>query len=66
MSAATIVAPAAPAKPWISSDQVLKIVVGIYLALFFLYLFLKLSIISASLSLGHRPESSVICVRRLR
>lgn len=42
MSAATIVAPAAPAKPWISSDQVLKIVVGIYLALFFLYLFLPL------------------------
>jgi len=42
MSATTIAAPAAAAKPWIGSDQVLRIAVGIYLALFFLYLFLPL------------------------
>jgi spermidine/putrescine transport system permease protein len=42
MSATTIAAPAVTAKPWIGSDQVLRIAVGIYLALFFLYLFLPL------------------------
>jgi len=42
MTAATVVAPAAPSKPWMSSDQVLNIAVGVYLALFFLYLFLPL------------------------
>lgn len=42
MSATTLATPAAPSKPWLSSDQVLQICVGVFLALFFLYLFLPL------------------------
>ena len=42
MSATTIAAPATPTKPWLTSDQVLQISVGLFLTLFFLYLFLPL------------------------
>ncbi|MCC6467550.1 MAG: ABC transporter permease [Alphaproteobacteria bacterium] len=34
--------PAAATRPWLTSDQVLNLFVGIFLALFFLYLFLPL------------------------
>ena len=42
MSVTTIAAPATQTKPWLTSEQVLQISVGLFLTLFFLYLFLPL------------------------
>lgn len=42
MTAASLSMPAAATRPWLTSDQVLNLFVGIFLALFFLYLFLPL------------------------
>jgi spermidine/putrescine transport system permease protein len=42
MTATTMVGAEAAGKPWLTSDQVMRIAVGVYLAVFFLYMFLPL------------------------
>lgn len=42
MTAASLSAPVSTSRPWITSDQVLHIAAGVFLAVFFLYLFLPL------------------------
>ena len=42
MTATAVTVPVAPARPWITSDQVVNIACGVFLALFFLYMFLPL------------------------
>ena len=42
MTSTVLVAADAPGRPWLTSDQVMRIAVGVYLTLFFLYMFLPL------------------------
>lgn len=42
MTATTLPGAAAAGKPWLTSDHVMRIAVGVYLAVFFLYMFLPL------------------------